>query len=240
MIIAIDGPAGAGKSTTARLLAQRLGFSYIDTGAMYRAVALAAFERGLSPEEDTPEIVTLANSLGLRLEEGGTRVFIGPREVSAEIRAPHIAALTSKVAAIAAVRSAMVQAQQKLGRAGESSCGGAVLEGRDIQTVVFPHADVKIFLEADARTRAQRRVWEWAQGGQSEDVEQTERDLIERDERDSGRDTAPLKPADDALILSTEGKSPEQVVEEIVALVEERRGGSASTCGSGGSGGSSE
>lgn len=223
MIIAIDGPAGAGKSTTARLLARRLGFSYIDTGAMYRAVALAAFERGLSVEADTPEIVTLANSLPLRLEDGGTRLFVGPREVTAEIRSPHIAALTSKIAAIAAVRSAMAEAQRRLGREGEASCGGSVLEGRDIQTVVFPDAPVKIFLQADARTRAQRRVAEWQAGGQSADIEQTERELIERDERDSGRDTAPLKAAEDAWVLSTEGKAPEEIVAEIVALVEERR-----------------
>ncbi len=223
MIIAIDGPAGAGKSTTARLLAQRLGFSYIDTGAMYRGVALAAFERGLSVEGDIPEIAMLARELPLRLEEGGTRLFIGAREVSEEIRAPHIGSLTSQVSAIAAVRSAMVEAQRKLGHAGEKSCGGAVLEGRDIQTVVFPQAEVKVFLQADARTRAVRRVEQWAQSGGAHDVEETERDLIERDERDSGRDTAPLKPAEDALMLSTEGKSPEQVVEEIVALVQARR-----------------
>ena len=224
MIIAIDGPAGAGKSTTARLLAQSLGFSYIDTGAMYRAVALSAFERGLSVEEDTPEIVGLANSLPLRLEDGGTRIFIGPREVTAEIRSSHIAALTSKIAAIAAVRSAMAEAQRRLGREGEENCGGAVLEGRDIQTVVFPDAGVKIFLEADPRTRAQRRVAEWEAGGHSADIEQTERELIERDRRDSGRETAPLKAADDALVLSTEGKAPEAIVAEIVALVEKRQG----------------
>ena len=223
MIIAIDGPAGAGKSTTARLLARRLGFSYIDTGAMYRALALAAFERGLSVGEDAPEIVTLANSLPLRLEDGGTRIFVGPREVTAEIRSPHIAALTSKIAAIPAVRSAMAEAQRRLGREGETGCGGSVLEGRDIQTVVFPDAQVKIFLQADARTRAQRRVAEWESSGQSADIEQTERELIERDARDSGRDTAPLKAAEDALVLSTEGKAPEAIVAEIVALVEKRR-----------------
>ncbi len=225
MIIAIDGPAGAGKSTTARLLAQRLGFSYIDTGAMYRGVALSAFERGLSVEEDTPEVVALARELPLRLEGGGTRLFIGEREVSREIREPHIGALTSRISAIPAVRSAMAQAQRRLGRAGQASCGGSVLEGRDIQTVVFPEAEVKVFLQAGARTRAARRVEEWAasRAEAAPDVEQTERDLTERDERDAGRDTAPLKPAEDAHILSTEGRTPEQVVEEILALVQRRR-----------------
>lgn len=220
MIIAIDGPAGAGKSTTARLLAGRLGFSYIDTGAMYRAVALCAHERGLGIDEDTPEIVSLARSLDLRLEEGGTRVFVGPREVSDEIRAPHIASLTSQISAIAAVRSVIVERQRDLGREGEESCGGSVLEGRDIQTVVFPDAQIKIFLQAEPRTRAKRRVQEQSARGQETDVDETERALRERDERDEGRETAPLKAAEDATIISTDGKTPEEVVEEIARLVQ--------------------
>jgi cytidylate kinase len=192
---------------------------------MYRAVALCAFERGLQAE-DAPQIASLARSLDLRLEEGGTRVFVGPREVSGEIRAPHIASLTSQIAAIPNVRSVIVEMQRTLGRHGEETCGGAVLEGRDIQTVVFPDASVKIFLSAEPRTRAMRRVDEWASRGESADVDETERALRERDERDSGREDSPLKAAPDATILSTDGKTPEEVVEEIARLAQVLEGNS--------------
>jgi cytidylate kinase len=225
MIIAIDGPAGAGKSTTARMLAQRLGFSYIDTGAMYRAVALACWERGMQVEDDTPEIVMLANSLAIRLGQGenGVRVFLGTREVSDEIRAPHIADFTSQISAIPAVRSAIVETQRRLGREAEENSGGAVFEGRDIQTVVFPDAEVKIFLDAEPRTRAQRRTDEITARGEAADLDETERGLRERDARDTEREASPLKPGEDAVILFSDGKTPEQVVDEIAALVEAAR-----------------
>lgn len=223
MIIAIDGPAGAGKSTTARALAQSLGYAYVDTGAMYRAVALAARESGLHVGRDDAAIADLARALPLRFGAGGTQIFIGERDVSREIRTPEIGALTSVLAAIPAVRATVVAQQKRLGRESESSCGGAVLEGRDIQTVVFPDAPVKVFLTADASTRASRRLEQWnenaAVAAQREERAAAIRDIEERDLRDSTRAASPLLAAPDAVHLSTDELSPEQIVARIIALV---------------------
>ena len=224
MIIAIDGPAGAGKSTTAREVARELGFAYIDTGAMYRAVALSAHENHFDMSCDGERIAELARSLPIRLENEGASTCIGARDVSELIRSPHIGALTSQVAALEAVHTIMVEQQRRLGREGETRCGGAVLEGRDIQTVVFPDAGVKIFLSANAKTRAERRVAQWQESGQMADVEETERELIERDARDSGREIAPLHAAHDAIEVATDELTPAQVVAEIVRIARARMG----------------
>ena len=221
MIIAIDGPAGAGKSTVAREVAARLGYSYIDSGAMYRALALASLETGLDTSDDQEKIIELAYQLPLHFEENGTRIFIGEREVSASIREPHMGEATSRIAAIGKVRPAMVMQQQRLGREGESACGGAVLEGRDIQTVVFPDADLKIFLTATPSTRATRRIGDWANQQQEIDLAQLEREIAERDARDSSRVDSPLKAAPDATILPTDDLTIEEVIEKIVGLARE-------------------
>lgn len=222
MIIAIDGPAGAGKSTVAREVASRLGFSYVDSGAMYRALALACREAGLDADCDGEKIIALAFELPLHFEANGTRIFIGEREVSTPIRATHMGEATSQIAAIGKVRPAMVAQQQRLGREGETNCGGAVLEGRDIQTVVFPDADLKIFLTATPSTRAARRIGDWANQQQEIDLAQLEREIAERDERDSSRQDSPLKAAEDAVILPTDDLTVEEVIEKIVALAREK------------------
>jgi cytidylate kinase len=221
MIIAIDGPAGAGKSSVARGLAEQFHFAYIDSGAMYRALALAAREAGLDASCDREKIVALAQNLPLRFEDNGRKIFIGARDVSTPIRAPGMGEATSQIAAIGAVRPAIVAQQQRLGREGEAQCGGAVLEGRDIQTVVFPDADLKIFLTATPQARAQRRLKDWRQSEQQPDLEALARDIAERDERDATRADSPLRAADDAVHLPTDLLSAEQVVMEIARLVQE-------------------
>lgn len=217
MIIAIDGPAGAGKSTTARAVAARFGWSYIDTGAMYRAIALMANENRVL-ETDESQLSEIARTLPLRFEENGTRLFIGERDVSGEIRTPRIGELTSKISALPQVREEMVELQRRIARESEKSCGGAVLEGRDIQTVVFPDAPVKIFLTADSSTRSLRRLEQWDDKNISH--EDARRDIENRDERDSNRETSPLRAAADAVLISTDNLSPHEVVEQIVRLVE--------------------
>ncbi len=242
MIVAIDGPAGAGKSTTAREVARRFGFAYIDTGAMYRAVALAARERNLEAGRDDESIIEMARSLPLRLTDNGERIAIGDRDITSLIRTPQIGALTSAIAVLPGVREVIVAQQRRLGRESIESCGGAVLEGRDIQTVVFPDAPVKIFLTADANTRAARRMKQWhgdtaSNGGASTSeteqapttqadvssqqtaLDEARHDIESRDERDSGRQTSPLRAADDAFVLATDGLSPEEVVERIAQIV---------------------
>lgn len=222
MIVAIDGPAGAGKSTVARGVAERFGFAYIDSGAMYRALALAAEEAEYSTGRDDDKIIALAQSLPLRFEENGRRLFIGEREVSTLIRAPHMGEATSRIAAIGAVRPAIVAQQQRLGRDGEAQCGGAVLEGRDIQTVVFPDAEIKIFLTATPSTRAARRIVDWKNKEQEPDLSQLAREIEERDARDSTREDSPLMAAHDATLLATDNLSIEEVINRIAQIIEDR------------------
>lgn len=220
MIVAIDGPAGAGKSTTARALARQLGWSYIDTGAMYRAIALVASEDRVL-EDDENALVEIARALPLHFEENGARLFVGERDVSTEIRTPQIGALTSKISALPKVREVIVELQRIIARAAEAQCGGAVLEGRDIQTVVFPNAEVKVFLTADSSTRTSRRLEQWNDATVSK--AQAQRDIEERDARDSSRETSPLKAAPDAVLISTDTNSPDEVVAQIAALVKSRQ-----------------
>lgn len=219
MIIAIDGPAGAGKSTTARAVAKYFGFAYVDTGAMYRAVALAALEAGLKLPDDENAIIEVARALPIAIKDNGQSTWIGPRDVSALIRSPQVAQFTSQISTISQVRMVIVEKQQQIARDGEKECGGAVLEGRDIQTVVFPDAEAKIFLTADPRTRASRRLIEWQNKGESVDLAAAEEELRARDERDMGRETSPLRAAEDAVVVATDGNSCEEVVEQIAQIV---------------------
>lgn len=221
MIVAIDGPAGAGKSTTACRVAQQLGFAYVDTGAMYRALALLAHEKAIELDNEA-NLEVLAGSIPFRFEGDGTSLMVGNRDLSAAIRTPEIGSMASQVAALPAVRSVVVARQQELARVAEAECGGAVLEGRDIQTVVFPDAGVKIFLTASAQVRAQRRLGQWTEGGQAGDMSRAEQDVLERDARDMGRASSPLLAAPDAVHISTDDYGPEAVVAMIVELAREK------------------
>ena len=209
MVIAIDGPAGAGKSTVSRALAERLGFTYLDSGAMYRCVALAALRAGADPD-DAGAVEAIAAQL--EIEMAGGTVTLAGAEVSAAIREPEVTAAASRVSVHPGVRSAMVERQRAL-----VGSGGWVAEGRDIGTVVCPDAPLKVFLTADERERAARRAAEI--GEQAERVLAEQRD---RDARDSGRTHGALRPAPDSVQVETTGVEVAEVVDRIAALAAER------------------
>lgn len=209
-VIAIDGPAGAGKSTIGRVLASRLGLDYLDTGAMYRAVTAAAMHAGLDLD-DLEAVAALARSCALSVDDEG--VFVDGRDVTAEIRGAAVTSMVSKVAANSGVRAEM-RARQ---RAWAEQRGGGVIEGRDIGTVVFPDADLKLYLTASPRVRAERRV---AQSGG--DVDEIERSIAERDRLDSSRSDSPLAEASDARLVDTTGLAIDEVVASLLALLENR------------------
>jgi len=219
--IAIDGPAGAGKSTAARRLAERLGYLYVDSGAMYRAVALNALRNQVSPDE-TDQVAALTRSTPIEFQPGEAggpqRVFLGSEDVTEAIRSPEVASLASVVSAIPGVRAALVAQQQAIGGA-----GGVVMEGRDIGTVVFPHAEVKIYLTATAEERAARRHADSVARGQTATLEQVRAEQDERDRRDATRSVSPLAPAPDAVMLLSDDMDPDQVVDEIMEIIEARR-----------------
>jgi len=208
VVIAIDGPAAAGKSTIARRLADRLGFTYIDTGAMYRAVALWA-QRQSVDSADLHRREQLALAAVIELEPGNSRVLLNGEEVSGAIRAPEIAAAASVAAAIPGVRRALVEKQRAM-----SELSSVVMEGRDIGSVVFPDADIKIFLDADPEERIRRRLAE-TEGAPEAIAEQTR----QRDERDRNRAESPLVQAPDAIYIDSTGLSPDEVEETILKLI---------------------
>lgn len=214
--IALDGPAGAGKSTIAKQLAAQLDYVYIDTGAMYRAVTLAALEQNLNLE-DGQALGELMKSLDLRLTPGdqGQRVFIGEREVTEAIRTNEVTNNVSFVARQAEVRTALVVAQRKL-----AEHGGIVMDGRDIGTVVLPNAELKVFLTASVEERASRRHRENIARGMDSDLPSLQADIALRDKRDSERTVSPLKKAEDAIYLDTTEMNIDQVVTRLTELVE--------------------
>jgi cytidylate kinase len=220
LIVAIDGPSGAGKSTLSKLLARRLGYINLDTGAMYRAVALAARRLQIDPE-DNEALGRLALKLSidfLRMDNGRERVLLDGEDVSEAIRAPEVSLLTSRVSACPAVREAMVRRQRELGAE-----GGVVLEGRDIGSVVFPDAEVKFFLKATAEERGRRRYEELKAKGTPITLQQTIANVEARDTADSKRQYAPLLQADDAVAIDTTALSIEEVLSRMLSLVSERR-----------------
>lgn len=219
LIIAIDGPSGAGKSTLSKRLAQALGYVNIDTGAMYRCVALAARRRGVDPGDDRAlERLCTELDIGFVRDENQERVLLDGEDVSAEIRAPEISLLTSAVAASPLVRKAMVRLQRQMGLN-----GGVVLEGRDIGTVVFPGAEVKFFLLATAEERGRRRYEELKARGMAVDLQRTIAEVEARDAADSAREHAPLLQAEDAVAIDSTALTIDEVLAEMLDVVSERR-----------------
>ena len=215
LIIAIDGPAASGKSTTAQLLAQKLGYVYIDTGAMYRACALKAKKMGIDIN-DEESIRELLDDIDIRIENHNSknRIFLDGEDVSEDIRADDISALASAISAIPAVRYKMVELQRKMGEK-----GGVILDGRDIGTFVFPTAEVKFFLTASPEVRAKRRWLELKQKGVNKDFSEVLADLVKRDNKDSQRALAPLKKADDAIEVDTSNMTIEEQTDCLYQII---------------------
>ena len=210
IIIAIDGPAGAGKSTIAKKVAASLGYAYIDTGAMYRAVTLSCLTAGLSLTESAATQMAQGIKISFRYEDGRNQVYLNDHEVTDAIRSLEVSRNVSQVSAYGGVRTAMVAQQRKMGKN-----GGIVMDGRDIGTVVLPDAELKIFLIASVDERAERRYKENIEKGIPADLETLKKEIAERDYKDSHREVSPLKPAEDAITFDTTGVSIEGVVEFI-------------------------
>lgn len=213
-LVAIDGPAGSGKSTIAKLLAKKLGFNHLDTGAMYRAVAIYLHSKGFKPGDDLHDALE-----SLEVEYVGGQIYLnGEKVCEEEIRSAKAGELASSFATIPEVREKLTQLQRKI-----CESGNFVVEGRDIGTVVLPHAQVKIFLTASFEERVRRRLEELRRKGIQLSFEDVAKQIEERDQRDSSRDLAPLKPAEDAIIIDTTGKNIEQVLEEVSEVVVRRK-----------------
>jgi cytidylate kinase len=218
LIIAIDGPVGSGKSTLARRVAEMMGYVYIDTGAMYRALALKALRQGISFEGNDEPLVGLAQKtrIDLRADGGTQRVFLDSDDVTSAIRTAEVSQAASKIAVNAGVRHVLVAEQRRAGQR-----GGVVMEGRDIGSVVFPDAQLKIFLTASPETRAERRWREHEQKGDTISLQKTLDEIHERDQRDKERSTSPLVRAADAVVVDSTAMEPEEVARLVVMLAKD-------------------
>jgi CMP/dCMP kinase len=221
LIIAIDGPVGSGKSTLARRVAELMGYVYIDTGAMYRALALKAVRRGLGFDRDG-ELETLARGtrIDLKALDGTQQVFLDGEDVTTAIRTPEVSQAASKIAVVSGVRHVLVAEQRRAGQQ-----GGVVMEGRDIGSVVFPDADLKIFLTASPEVRADRRYHEHQQKGDAIDRARTLDEIHERDQRDRERSTSPLVRAPDAVVVDSSAMEAEEVARLVVMLAKGKSAG---------------
>jgi len=221
LIIAIDGPVGSGKSTLARRVAELMGYVYIDTGAMYRALALKAVRGGLSFDRDHDlEMLARGTRIDLKALDGTQQVFLDGEDVTAAIRTPEVSQAASKIAVVSGVRRVLVAEQRRAGQQ-----GGVVMEGRDIGSVVFPDADLKIFLTASPEVRAERRYHEHQQKGDSIDLARTLVEIHERDQRDRERTTSPLVRAPDAVVVDSTAMEAEEVARLVVMLANGRSAG---------------
>lgn len=219
--VAIDGPSGAGKSTLARAAAAALGFLYVDTGAIYRTVGLSARDENVDPG-DEPAVAAMLPSLRVELrydEAGRQRMLLNGRDVSEEIRLPEISRYASAVSALPVVRAYLMETQRELARK-----HSVIMDGRDIGTVVLPDAEVKVFLTASAQARAERRCRELEERGTPQPFEEVLRDIEDRDFRDSHREAAPLRQAEDAVLLDTSALDFRQSLEALLAIIRERTG----------------
>ncbi|BAT71653.1 cytidylate kinase [Thermosulfidibacter takaii ABI70S6] len=217
MIIAIDGPAGSGKSTVSKLVAQKLGATYLDTGAIYRALGYLALKKGVSlDDEDSLEKLARAMKLEMYTTEEGQKVLLEGEDISKRIRTEEIGMAASKVSRHPKVRAALLDLQRSFAQK-----GSVVAEGRDTGTVVFPNADIKIFLTASPEVRARRRYLELKEKGIKADYDDILESVLQRDKQDSSRSVAPLRPAEDAVIIDTSDLSIEEVVNSILKLVDE-------------------
>ncbi|MFG6319402.1 MAG: (d)CMP kinase [Clostridia bacterium] len=211
MIVAIDGPAGSGKGTVTKIIAEKMNLQYIDTGAMYRCVALKMLEEKVSLEEKE-KIKQILDNIEIDLK--GTAVFLNGKEVTKEIRNVEVSNFSSPVSTISFVREKMVELQRTL-----ANGKNIIMEGRDIGTVVFPNADVKIYLDATSEERAKRRVEQNEKNGLESNYNQILKDIIERDNRDMNREISPLRKADDAILVDTTSLSIDKVVEKISDII---------------------
>ena len=219
--IAIDGPGGAGKSTIARRAAAELGFVYVDTGAIYRAVACAALSRGIDPSDEAA-VSALLPSLQLELrwtEDGVQHVWLNGADISSELRTPAVSTAASRVSALPVVRQFLLEQQRVVARTHD-----VIMDGRDIGTVVLPDADVKVYLTASSAVRAKRRYHELKEKGTACDLGEIEKDIIERDYRDMHRENSPLKQADDAVLLDSSDMTLKEVVDTITAMIDKKQG----------------
>jgi cytidylate kinase len=219
LVIAIDGPSGAGKSTLAKRLARELEFVYLDTGAMYRALALKVLRKGIDLADDA-RLTDLIGSTAIDLREEGGKliVLLDGEDVASQIRTPEVSQMASKVSALRAVRARMLELQREMGQR-----GSVVAEGRDIGTVVFPDAEVKVFLDASIGERTRRRWRELRDAGRGVELQETQREMEERDRRDSERDVAPLRKAEGALLIDSSVASADEVAALVLAHVRNHR-----------------
>ena len=219
--VAVDGPSGAGKSTLARAAAAALGFLYVDTGAIYRTVGLSVRDRGVDPGDEAA-VAEMLPPLRIELRydgEGGQRMFLNGRDVSGEIRLPEISRYASAVSALPVVRAYLMETQRDLARKHD-----VIMDGRDIGTVVLPDAEVKVFLTASAQARAERRCRELEERGTPQPFEEVLRDIEDRDFRDTHREAAPLRRAEDAALLDTSALDFRQSLEALLEIIQERTG----------------